>query len=136
MVNITNNFIQTKPENEKDKVSIRLRLELAVQFVIIAPEMYIPYVVLQKGKNVSYSQSQNSISETLKAPFLFYRKYIKDLLEFGFKINPYDVCIARKMVKKEMTMVFCVNNMKISHHDHQEITISLNDLNINMKWKD
>ena len=49
---------------------------------------------------------------------------IKYLLEFLLEINPYDVCVVNKTVNwKQITTVFCVYDMKVSHHDHQEIQI-------------
>ena len=52
---------------------------------------------------------------------------LKDLIEFGFEVNPYDVCVANKMINgKQMTTLFHVDDMKVSHMDFQEITIFLN----------
>ena len=39
-------------------------------------------------------------------------------------MNLYDVSVAKRMVNvKQTTAVFFVYNMKVSHHDNQEITI-------------
>ena len=39
---------QTKVDNEEDKVTIRLRRKLAKYLVLIALEIYSPYVVINK----------------------------------------------------------------------------------------
>ena len=49
---IPNTFIQTKADNEEDTVTIRLRGELSEYLVMIAPEMYNPYVVIEQVINI------------------------------------------------------------------------------------
>ena len=34
----------------------------------------------------------------MKSALLFYRKLVSELQEMGFEINPYDPCVANKMV--------------------------------------
>jgi len=47
---------------------------------------------------------------------LFYRKLKKDLLSYGFEINPYDPCVANKIVKgSQMTVSWHVDDLKASH---------------------
>ena len=59
------------------------------------------------------------------------------LLKFGFKINPFGVCVSNKMSNgKQTTTVFNVGNIKASHRDHQKFILSLNGWNKNMKSKD
>ena len=43
----------------------------------------------------------------LKAALLFYEKLSSDLIADGFEINPYDPCVANKMINGEqMTVVW------------------------------
>ena len=49
-VYIPNSSIQTKVENEEDKVKIRQEEKKSEYLVMIAPEIYSPYVVIEKGK--------------------------------------------------------------------------------------
>lgn len=54
----------------------------------------------------------------IKSPLLFYQKLRKDLEENGFKVNPYDICVANKMINgKQFTAVWHVDDLKISHVD-------------------
>ena len=47
----------------------------------------------------------------------------KTLISWGFKINPYDWCVANKMINGEqMTIVWYVDDMKISHKDSKLVT--------------
>ena len=54
----------------------------------------------------------------LVAAILWYQKLRKDLESIGFKINPYNPCVANWMVKgKQQTVVFHVDDLKCSHMD-------------------
>ena len=65
---------------------------------MVAPEIYNPYVVIEKLKKLLCYKSQNNIYGTLKAAFILDRNLITYLLGFGIEINPYDVCVANKIV--------------------------------------
>ena len=55
---------------------------------------------------------------TLRAARLFWEKLSGLLVEWGFVINPYDSCVANKMVNgKQLTVVWHVDDLKISHVD-------------------
>jgi hypothetical protein len=47
---------------------------------------------------------------------LYYKKFVKSLTKQGYKINPYDGCMANKVVKgKQVRICFHINDCKISH---------------------
>ena len=49
---------------------------------------------------------------------LFYCKLTKALLSYGFDLNPYDLCVANKMVNGEQLTICChVDDLKSSHID-------------------
>ena len=49
---------------------------------------------------------------------LFYRKLVKALIGYGFELNPYDPCVANKMVNgKQLTICWHVDDVKSSHVD-------------------
>ena len=49
---------------------------------------------------------------------LFYRKLVTDLLSLGFEINPYDPCVANKIINgKQMTICWHVDDLFIGHVD-------------------
>ena len=50
------------------------------------------------------------------ASLLYYRKFTKSLTEIGFELNPYDPCMANKMIEgKQMMICFHVDDCKLSH---------------------
>ena len=84
---------------------------------------------IREGGELWYFQVLNDIYGTLKAAFLFYKKLSNDLVEQGFSINPYDICVANKIINgHQMTVVWYVDNMKISHKILQEVSVVIEDL--------
>jgi hypothetical protein len=54
---------------------------------------------------------------------LFYQKLVGDPKSQGFESNPYDLCIANKIINgKQFTLTWHVENIKMSHDDHKEVT--------------
>ena len=50
-----------------------------------------------------------------KSALLFYEKLVGDLEAYGFRINPYDPCVANKVVGgKQLTLCWNVENLRIS----------------------
>jgi hypothetical protein len=65
---------------------------------------------------------QNAMYGLLRSALLFYLKLRKDLEEFGFTVNEYDPCIANKVIKgTQMTVVWHVDDLKVSHVNQKEI---------------
>ena len=53
---------------------------------------------------------------TIVASLLYYRKFTNSLTDVGFKINPYDPCVANKMIDgQQMNIFYHVDNSKLSH---------------------
>jgi hypothetical protein len=117
VIDIPNAFIQTRVEDEKDMAFIKIRGVLVDILVEIAPEVYGPYVTTdKKGVKQLLVQCQNALYGTMVASLLYYRKFVKSLTEIGFTINPYDPCVANKMIAgAQMTICFHVDDCKLSH---------------------
>ena len=58
----------------------------------------------------------NALYGSMVASFMFYKKLVKALKSYGFEYNPYDSCVANKVVEGETTTI-ChhVDDCKISH---------------------
>jgi hypothetical protein len=62
-------------------------------------------------------QCQNALYGTIGASLLHYRKFVKILMDTEFIINPYNPCVANKIIEgKQMTICFHVDDCKLSHH--------------------
>ena len=59
----------------------------------------------------------------LKSAFLFYKKLAGELVDVGFKINPYYACVASKIVNgTQMTVTWHVDNLNVSHKEPSEVS--------------
>jgi hypothetical protein len=88
------------------------------------------YVGLEHGKRVLYTRLNKALYGTLQASRLFWER-ISDFLitTNGFERNPYDFCVVNKRVKdKQMTIVWYVDDLKISHEDSMVVTDMVNTL--------
>jgi hypothetical protein len=63
---------------------------------------------------------------------LYYKKFVKSLTKKGFKLNPYNGCIANKTVNgKKITICFHVDDCKISHKSTKVVDESIDWLRAN-----
>ena len=83
----------------------------------MAPSVYGPHVSTTKNRQkVLIVECLNAIYGMMVAALLYYKKFVKSLLKHGFKLNPYDGCVANKVGKgKQITICFHVDDCKISH---------------------
>jgi hypothetical protein len=96
---------------------MRLRGKLAELMVKVAPEIYTKYVIINSnGETVLYVRLLNALYGIMKAALLYYQRFVTDLKSIGFEINPYDPCVANKIVDgKQLTVVWHVDDLKVSH---------------------
>jgi hypothetical protein len=85
----------------------------------IAPDVYGPYVTMdKKGIKQLILQTLNALYGTMVAGSLYYLKFSKTLKRNNFTINPYDPCVANRMVnEKQQTICWHVDDCKLSHVD-------------------
>jgi hypothetical protein len=101
-----------------EEVVMLLRGQLADLMVQVDPELYGPYVrKTAKGESILYVKMLKAMYGLLRSALLFYLKLVKDLIDYGFELNPYDPCIANKIVNgKQMTVVaWHVDDLQVSH---------------------
>ncbi len=117
IVDIPNAFVQTVVEDKKDRAFIHTRVPLFNIMVFIAPDVYGPYVMVgKKGKKQLLVQCLTALYGTIVVLLLYYKKFVKSLKSKGFKLNPYDPCVANKQVKGEhFTVCFHMDDYKILH---------------------
>ena len=79
-----------------------------------------------------YSEAIKALYGTVDAAKLFYDNIWHVLInELGITLNPcYDGCVASKIInKKQCTIVFHVDDLKISHVDKEVVSNIINELN-------
>ena len=96
---------------------IKIRGVLVDIMVEISPDVYKSYVTTdKKGLKQFLVQCQNALYGTMVANLLYYHKFTKSLTDVRFKINPYDPCVANKIIGgQQMTICYHVDDCKLSH---------------------
>jgi hypothetical protein len=104
-------------EEEDYRVIVRLRGRIVDILCEIASETYLPFVTAnKKGERILIVQCMNALYGTMVASLLYYKKFVRGLKQEGFRLNPYDACVANKRVDgKVLTILFHVDDCKISH---------------------
>jgi hypothetical protein len=104
-------------------VHVKFEGEIAEMLVKLDPKLYRKYVRDENGKSVLYVELLKALYGTLKAALLFWKLLSKKLISWGFVINPYDWCVANKMIDgKQCTILWHVDDLKISHVDPEAVT--------------
>jgi hypothetical protein len=63
------------------------------------------------------------------ASLLYYRKFVKSLTDIDFIINPYDPCVANKIIEGEqMTSCFHVDDCKLGHRKKKVMDLMIGHL--------
>ena len=79
---------------------------------------YEDFVAYENGKKVLYLQLLKALYGTLRAALLWYELYVSKLQGLGFKLNPYDLCVANKMIQgKQCTIGWYVDDNVATHVD-------------------
>jgi hypothetical protein len=112
-------------QDEKDKVIIQIHGMVVDTLCKIAPKFYESYVTYdKKGNKQLYVKCLNALYGTMNhvASLLYYWKFTNSLKSKNFTMNPYDSCVWNKMVNgKQLTIVFHVDDCKLSHVDSKVV---------------
>jgi hypothetical protein len=104
-------------------VHVKFEGEIAEMLVKLDPKLYRKYVRDENGKSVLYVELLKASYGTLKAALLFWKLLSKKLVSWGFVINPYDWCVANKIIDgKQCTILWHVDDLKISHVSRDTLT--------------
>ena len=87
---------------------------------------------MNNGKKVLYVILRKALYGCLKSGLLFWRHLSWSFEKQGFKINPYDTCVANKIINgKQCTITWHVDNLKISHVEQAIVDEIIYDLEKN-----
>jgi Reverse transcriptase (RNA-dependent DNA polymerase) len=120
IVDIPGAFMQVDMEGI---VHLRIDGPMADLLIRLDPEYYNQFVEMKGDKKVLYLLLEKALYGTLIAAKLFWKHLSSVLISKGFKINPYDTCVANKMINgKQCTILWHVDDLKISHVDANVVT--------------
>ena len=86
----------------------------------LSPKTYEKYVVYEgNNKVLLYVRMIKALLYgVLQSSLLYYKKFRKDIESIGFKVNPYDPCLANRTVNgKKQTFTWHVDDLQSSHVD-------------------
>jgi hypothetical protein len=108
------------------KVIMKLEGVMAEVLQKINPSKYEKHTTYKHGKPVIYVKLNKALYGTLQAALLFWQNLSSQLQEWGFELNPYDFCGAKKTINgKQCTIIWHVDDLKISHVDLKAVTAIL-----------
>jgi len=109
IVDIPGAFLHADMDEE---VHMLLEGKIAELIVILDPKLYHKYIwENKKGKPMLYVRLKKALYGTLQAALLFSRLLSDTLQEWGFKLNPYDKCMANKKINgKQCTIIWHMDN--------------------------
>ena len=100
-----------------------LKGNLSELMVMVKQTLYRNYLThYKKGTAMMYVTMNKSLYGLLASALVFYKKFVADLKEYGFKFNPYDPCVANIDINgSKMTICCHVDDLKVSHKDPFEV---------------
>ena len=88
-----------------------------VKFMVQAdPEKYRKHVRTANGKKVLYVHILKALYGCMRSGLLWYKLFSETLQGHGSELNPYDPCVANKIIdNKQCTITWYVDDLNISH---------------------
>jgi len=101
----------------KEEVHMLLEGTIAKLIVKLDPKLYRKYIWRNKNdKPMLYVRLNKALYGTLQAALLFWRLLSDSLVEWGFKLNEYNKCVANKTIHgRQCTILWHGDDLKISH---------------------
>ena len=99
----------------RDEVLMKITGREAELFCEIDPSLK-DFMIEEKGQRVLYVQLDKALYGCVQSALLWYELYSSTLVEMGFEINPYDLCVANAIIEgSQCTICWYVDDNKISH---------------------
>lgn len=123
---------QTEIDCIDEVIHVQLEGPLAKLLTKVDPELvYTKYLSKEGKKDVMYVWLAKALYGTLQVALLFWKDLSGCLIGQGFILNPYDNCMANKMIKGMLcTVLWHVNDIKMPHvseHVLDKLGANLND---------
>ena len=115
-LDIPNSFVQTNLPENNERVIMRINGKLVHLIVELFPTRYKRYVYHKNKTKVIFVVMKKALYRMMMSSLLFYKHFRKDLESIGFKVNPYDICVAnRNIYGHQQTVTWHVDDVKVSH---------------------
>ena len=102
-MDIANAFLHA---DNDEIILMLLRGRLAEMMVRVDPSMYCKYVTYSSnGQAMLYVRLSKALYDMIRTTLLLYKRLGSNLENMGFEINPYDPCVANKMVSRHQMTI-------------------------------
>lgn len=103
---------------DDETVNIKFEGRIAEVLEMIDPKLYRPNIVIEKVKKVLYGELYKVLYGMITASLLFWQQVTEDLMKMGYIVNPYDWCLANKIVNgAQHTIGWHVYDFIMTHID-------------------
>jgi hypothetical protein len=95
----------------------------SVEILLKMEPTYERFVTYEKGVKVLYARLKKALYGCVQSALLWYNLFHDTLKTMGFKVNPYDPCVANCMIDgSQCTIAWYVDDTKISHVNPDVVT--------------
>jgi len=95
---ISNAFVQIDIDQSGEKIIIIKRGELVDILLEVSPDIHSKHFVNENGQNVLHIQMMKALYGMMVSSLLYYKKFLKDIESVGLEVNPYDMCVANRII--------------------------------------
>ena len=122
IIDIPGTFLHALTDEE---IYMLLRGPLAELMVVVDPSFYCYYITYDsKFQALLYVKMNKALYGLLKSALQFYKKFRSHIEAYGFKVNPYNPCVANADLNgHKMTVTWHVDDLKVSQKDPFEIIL-------------
>jgi hypothetical protein len=114
---------------DMDEFTILKLVGQSVGILCKANPEYEKFVTEENGKKVLYLQLLKALYGCIRSAMLWYELFAGTLKGMGFVLNPYDLCVANKIIDgKQCTIAWYVDDLKVSHMKRSVVTNILNTI--------
>ena len=109
---------------------VKIDGEMVDYLVRANPSKFSKFVSMQNGEKTIYLRLKRALYGCRRSSLLWYNLFTDTLVnKMGFELNPYDTCVANKMVnRKQLTILWYVDDVKISHVDKDVVEATVKEL--------
>ena len=111
-------------------VLVKIEGAMVSYLVQANPARYQRFVTRQNGKKVIYLRLRKALYGCVQSSLLWFNLFSSTLVEkMNFTLNPYDNCVANKMVNgSQLTVAWYVDDLKISHVDKNVVEAVIKEI--------
>ena len=121
-------YLHANMKHDGKRVLLVLRDEF-VDMMCEVNDKYKTYVKVINGRKVLYLKVLRALYGCIESALLWYELFTSTLANMGFKVNPYDRCVANKIIGgKQCTVVWYVDDAKVSHADKEVVTNVISEI--------